>query len=119
MFRSHRLATLAGTVITAAALGLTAVATAGLAAAENPALSQRDTTFLNELTSQGIGFTSPQGALQDANGVCADLGDGVTGTQEVAMVLKNADQITRGQAAFFVVDSVKTYCPQHSHQLNA
>src|ERR1700758_1625674 len=109
---------LAASLITGTALGVAALAGAGAAAADNPALSQRDATFLSQIQAEGIGYTSPQVALHNAQLVCQDLAAGRTAIQEGNTIMTNSDLNTH-QAAFFIVDSVKTYCPQNTAQLNA
>ena len=113
MFVSHRLTTVAGTVIAGAALSVAAFASAGTASA-----NATDDSFLSQISAQDIGFKSPQGALQAAAAVCQLMGDGES-APKVMNDIMSATDLQSKQAAFFVVASVKTYCPQYDSQLNA
>jgi hypothetical protein len=48
--------------------------------------------------------------------VCQLLANGTSGADVANQILKNSDLASK-QAAFFVVDSVQTYCPQFQGQL--
>jgi hypothetical protein len=113
MFTHHRITTLAGTVIAGAALGLAAVATAGSAAA-----GSTDDDFLAQLKTQGIGYDSPQGAIQDGHVVCQDLANGRSVNSIGQEILSNTDLTTK-QAAFVIVAAVHSYCPQYQSNLSA
>ena len=107
----QRIATVTGTVIAGAALSIAAFASAGTASA-----SAADDQFLSEIQAQGIGFKSAQGAEQAAAAVCSAMGNGESAVN-VAKDIMSASDLQSKQAAFFVVASVKTYCPQYNSQL--
>jgi len=108
---SHRITTIASTAVGAAAIGLAAVAAAGTAGA-----STIDEAFIAQMNGLGISFTSPQEAVKEGHQVCSELAAGKTGTDVATEVLSQTDLTTK-QAAYFVVDAAKTYCPQLSGQL--
>jgi hypothetical protein len=108
---SHRITTIATTAIGAAAIGLAAVAAAGTAGA-----STTDDAFIAQMKSLGVSFSSPQEAAKEGHQVCAELAAGKTGT-DVATEVLNQTNLTSKQAAYFVVDATKAYCPQLSGQL--
>ena len=108
---SHRIRTIAGTAIGAAAIGLVAVATASTAAA-----STIDDAFIAQMNNLGISFSSPAEAVKEGHLVCQELATGKTGTDVATEVLKQTD-LTSHQAAYFVVDATKAYCPQLAPQL--
>jgi Protein of unknown function (DUF732) len=107
---SLRITAAVTTAIGAAAAGL-AVATAGTAGA-----GTADDAFIAQMTSLGINFTSPQEAVKEGHQVCSELAGGKTGTDVASEVLGQTDLTTK-QAAYFVVDATKVYCPQFSGQL--
>jgi hypothetical protein len=107
---SPRITAAVTTAIGAAAVGL-AVATAGAAAA-----STADDAFITEMRGLGVTFTSPQEAIKEGHQVCIELNSGKTGTDVAKEVLSQTDLTTK-QAAYFVVDATKAYCPQLSSQL--
>ncbi len=94
----------------AAAIGL-AVATAGTAGANT-----KDEAFIAQMESIGVTFSSPQVATQQAQLVCKKLASGETGT-EIAEEVLSQTNLTTKQAAYFVVDATKAYCPQYASQL--
>jgi hypothetical protein len=96
----------------------TAIGVAALASAGTAAGSSSDDAFLSQLNAQGIGFSSPQDAVGDAHTVCQLLGKGQSAVSIGQDILSHTDLNTR-QAALFVVDSVRTYCPQYGSQLTA
>ena len=51
----HRITKLAATVITGTAVAMAALATAGVAAADDPGPTQRDNAFVAEVHAAGIG----------------------------------------------------------------
>jgi hypothetical protein len=107
---SPRITAAVTTAFGAAAVGL-AVATAGAAGA-----STTDDAFIAQMTGAGITFTSPQEAVKEGHQVCRELAAGKTGTDVATEVLSQTD-LTTDQAAYFVVDATKAYCPQLSAQL--
>jgi Protein of unknown function (DUF732) len=108
---SHRIRTVASTMIGAAAIGLIAVGTAGTASA-----STVDDAFLAQMDNLGISFSSPADAIKDGHKVCQELASGKTGTDVASEVLKQTN-LTSHQAAYFVVDATHAYCPQLAPQL--
>jgi Protein of unknown function (DUF732) len=100
------------TAIGAAAVGL-AVATAGAAGA-----TTADDAFIAQMTSLDVSFSSPQEAVKEGHQVCMELGTGKTGTDVAKEVLSQTDLTTK-QAAYFVVDATKDFCPQYVTQLSA
>jgi hypothetical protein len=107
---SPRITAAITTAIGAAAVGL-AVATAGGASATTV-----DDAFITEMRALGISFSSPQEAIKDGHQVCRELNAGKSGTDVAREVLSQTDLTTK-QAAYFVVDATKAYCPQLSGQL--
>lgn len=107
---SPRITAAITTAIGAAAVGL-AVATAGGAWATTV-----DDAFITEMRALGISFSSPQEAIKDGHQVCRELNAGKSGTDVAREVLSQTDLTTK-QAAYFVVDATKAYCPQLSGQL--
>lgn len=92
------------TAVGTAAIGL-AVATAGTAGANT-----KDEAFIAQMESIGVTFSSPQVATQQAQLVCKKLASGETGT-EIAEEVLSQTNLTTKQAAYFVVDATKAYCP--------
>ncbi|OBG22815.1 DUF732 domain-containing protein [Mycobacterium sp. 852002-51057_SCH5723018] len=107
---SPRITAAVTTAIGAAAVGL-AVATGAAAAA-----STTDDAFITEMRGLGISFSSPQEAVKEGHQVCIELKGGKSGTDVASEVLSQTDLTTK-QAAYFVVDATKAYCPQLSGQL--
>ena len=107
---SPRITAAVTTAIGAAAVGL-AVATAGAAGA-----STTDDSFIDQMNSVGISFSSPQEAVKEGHQVCRELAAGKTGTDVATEVLSQTDLTTK-QAAYFVVGATKAYCPELRSQL--
>ncbi|MCV7195976.1 DUF732 domain-containing protein [Mycobacterium angelicum] len=107
---SPRITAALTTAVGAAAVGL-AVATAGAASA-----SSADDTFISQMQSIGVSFSSPQAAVQQGHQVCKELAAGKTGT-EIANEVLSQTNLTSKQAAYFVVYATKDYCPQYAGQL--
>lgn len=105
------------TAVGAAAIGL-AVATAGTAGANT-----KDEAFIAQMESIGVTFSSPQVATQQAQLVCKKLASGETGTEIAPGEQRDHEEVlsqtnlTTKQAAYFVVDATKAYCPQYASQL--
>ncbi len=83
-----------------------------------PQISAADQQFLSTINKEGIGFDTPQGAIADAHSVCQSLAGDSTGGQLVNDITSHTN-LTRRQAAVFLVQSVKTYCPAETEQLTA
>jgi Protein of unknown function (DUF732) len=107
---SPRITAAVTTAIGAAAIGL-AVATASTAGA-----TATDDDFISQMTSMGISFPSAQEAVKEGHQVCRELAAGKTGVDVGREVLSQTDLTTK-QAAYFVVDATKAYCPELSSQL--
>ncbi|BBX95611.1 DUF732 domain-containing protein [Mycobacterium lacus] len=107
---SPRLTAALSTAVGAAAVGL-AVATAGAASA-----GTADATFISQMESVGVTFSSPEAAVQAGHQVCTELAAGETGSQIGAEIVSQTD-LTPKQAAYFVVYATKAYCPQYASQL--
>ncbi|MEZ0352081.1 DUF732 domain-containing protein [Mycobacterium sp. pR1184] len=101
-----------------AAIPTGALAAAGPASAEKPQIGPADQQFISAISKEGIGFDAPQDAIADAQSVCQALAGGGTGGQLVNDITAHTD-LTRRQAAVFLVQSVHTYCPAETGQLTA
>ena len=106
MFTRRFVATLAGTTLTAATLGLTALGMAATAGA-----SSVDNAFLAQLESDGITPPTPARAISDGHAVCTALQQGQSPDQVVAAVA-DATGLTKKGAHTFAVDAASAYCPQ-------
>ncbi|BBY31454.1 DUF732 domain-containing protein [Mycolicibacterium sediminis] len=106
---THLFRTVAATAVAVGALGAAVLGTAGTAGA----LRSVDDAFLTDITSEGIGFDEPASAISNAHYVCAALDDGVSLPELGADILTNTD-LTRRQAAVFVVSAVDNYCPEYT-----
>ena len=95
-----------------------ALVVASTASAEKPQISGADQQFISAISKEGIGFDTPQGAIADAQSVCQSLSGGNTGGQLVNDITSHTN-LTRRQAAVFLVQSVHTYCPSETGQLTA
>jgi hypothetical protein len=104
---SPRITAAVTTAIGAAAIGL-AVATASTAGA-----TATDDDFISQMTSMGISFPSAQEAVKEGHQVCRELAAGKSGVDVGREVLSQTDLTTK-QAAYFVVDATKAYCPELS-----
>jgi hypothetical protein len=109
MFATQHFTKFAGAVLVAGALGLAAVAAAGTAGAVG---SLDDDTFLTEISSEDIGYDTPETAISSAYYVCISLDDGADPVDLGQEILDNTD-LTTHQAAVFVVASVNAYCPEY------
>lgn len=108
--RNHRIATV---VISAAGLGLAVLTGTGIASA-NPTEDE----FLRVIQQEGMSFTTPAGAIEDAQQVCSALADGMTGVQIGNQIISEAG-LTGHQATVFVVEATHAYCPQLMTQVLA
>jgi Protein of unknown function (DUF732) len=95
-----------------------ALAAAGTANAAPTGISPVDRQFLTAIGHEGIGFSSPQGAIEDAHSVCQVLSNGSTGVQVLRQVVTQTN-LTQHQATAFIADSVQAYCPDNQTQLTA
>lgn len=88
----------------------------GAAAIGLAGANTKDEAFIAQMESIGVTFSSPQVATQQAQLVCKKLASGETGT-EIAEEVLSQTNLTTKQAAYFVVDATKAYCPQYASQL--
>lgn len=100
--RNHRIVT---AVISAAGIGLAGLTGTGIAWADPV-----EDEFLRVIQQEGMSFTSPAGAIEDAQQVCASLADGMTGVQIGNQIIREAG-LTGHQATVFVVEAAHAYCP--------
>jgi hypothetical protein len=107
MFTHRFTASLAGTTLTAAALGLAALGFAGTASA-----SSTDDAFLAELQADGITPPSAARAISEAHTVCKGLDQGQSSTEVINGVAQRTGLSAKG-AKTFAVDAAKAYCPQY------
>jgi Protein of unknown function (DUF732) len=97
----------AATAVAAAGLAVAPLVAAGAASA-----SSVDDTFLADISRVGIGYDSPEAAIDGAFTVCAMLDDGESTTTIGNDILSNSD-LTELQAAVLVIASVHAYCPEY------
>jgi hypothetical protein len=107
MFVHRFTASLAGTALTAAALGLTALGLAGSAGA-----SSVDDAFLAQLAADGIMPPSPSAAVSEAHAVCKALDQGYSSKDVISSVARSTGLSAKG-AKTFSVDAASAYCPQY------
>lgn len=106
MFTRRFAASMVGTTLTAATLGLAALGFAGTASA-----SSTDEAFLAQLQADGITPPSAARAIKDAHAVCDAL-DGSLGKAVIKAVAKATGLSAKG-AKTFAVDAASAYCPQY------
>jgi hypothetical protein len=107
MFTRRFTASLAGTALTAAALGLSALGLAGAAGA-----TTSDAAFLAQLQSDGITPPSAAVAVRDAHAVCNALEQGHSSRDVIDAVAQSTGLSPKG-AKTFAVDAASAYCPQY------
>lgn len=107
MFTRRFAASLAGTTLTAAALGLAALGFAGAASATSV-----DDAFLAELQADGITPPSAARAISEGHAVCSALDQGQSPAEVYAGVANRTGLSTKGSKTF-AVDAAKAYCPQY------
>jgi hypothetical protein len=107
MFVRRFTASVAGTTLTAAALGLAALGFAGTASA-----SSVDDAFLAQLQADGITPPSAARAISDAHAVCRALDQGHSGQEVINAVAESTGLSAKG-AKTFAVDAASAYCPQY------
>ena len=108
---SHRISTIASTAIGAAAIGLVALATASTAGA-----SSIDEAFIAQMNTLGITFSSPAEAVGKATR-CAGSWPPAKAARTSPPRSSSQTDLTSHQAAYFVVNATKAYCPQLAPQL--
>lgn len=110
----HRsFAAFAATAAATAALGLAAFGTAATASAV-----VSDATFIDVISEQGIGFTSPAAAVDAGLVVCSLVDDGAV-PLEAAEIVYQESGLSRDNAAFFVGASIATFCPEYGFLIEA
>lgn len=107
MFSRRFAAAMAGTTLTAAALGLAALGVAGTASA-----SSGDDAFLTQLQADGITPPSSAVAIKDAHTVCKALDRGESSKDVINAVVETTGLNTKS-ANTFAVDAASAYCPQY------
>jgi hypothetical protein len=107
MFTRRFAASLAGTTLTATALGLVALGFAGTAGA-----SSTDNAFLAQLQADGITPPTAARAISDAHAVCAAL-DAGNSPQAVINAVAESTGLNQKGAKVFAVDAASAYCPQY------
>ncbi|HTX95205.1 MAG TPA: DUF732 domain-containing protein [Mycobacterium sp.] len=107
MFTRRFTASVAGTTLTAAALGFAALGLAGTAGA-----SSVDDAFLAQLAADGITPPSATVAVKDAHAVCKALDAGHS-SQEVINAVAQATGLSAKGSKTFAVDAASAYCPQY------
>jgi hypothetical protein len=107
MFTHRFIASVAGTTLTAAALGM---ATLGLAGTANAAATDKE--FLAAVEQAGISVDNPQQVINVAKNVCSALDRGNSANSILSDITSKTD-LTTNQGKSFIVDSVQAYCPEH------
>lgn len=107
MFTRRFTASVAGTTLTAAALGLAALGLAGTAAAGSV-----DDAFLAQLAADGITPPSAAVAVKDGHAVCTALNAGHSSREVINAVAQTTGLSAKG-ANTFAVDAASAYCPQY------
>lgn len=110
MFTRRLNSSIAGTVLTAAALSAAALGFAGSAGANTA-----DDAFITQLQADGITPPSAARAISDAHKVCNALDEGYSG-QEVINAFSDATGLSARDAETFAVDAASAYCPQYLTQ---
>lgn len=107
MFTRRFAASMVGTTLTAATLGLAALGFAGTASA-----SSTDEAFLAQLQADGITPPSAARAIKDAHAVCDALDEGHSAKAVIKAVAKATGLSAKG-AKTFAVDAASAYCPRY------
>lgn len=107
MFTRRFAASMVGTTLTAATLGLAALGFAGTASA-----SSTDEAFLAQLQADGITPPGAARAIKDAHAVCDALDEGHSAKAVIKAVAKATGLSAKG-AKTFAVDAASAYCPQY------
>jgi hypothetical protein len=100
-------ASLAGTTLTAAALGLAIFGFAGTANAASV-----DDQFIAQLKADGITTNNPAKAVSLAHNVCSSLDEGHSSKEVIDSVADSTGMSAKG-AKIFAVDAASAYCPQY------
>lgn len=107
MFTRRFTASVAGTTMTAAALGLAALGLAGTAGAGSV-----DDAFIAQIEADGIQPPSAARAISEAHKVCSALNAGESTKQVISGVAQRTGLSSTG-ANTFAVDAASAYCPQY------
>jgi hypothetical protein len=107
MFTRRFTASLAGTTLTAAALGLAALGLAGTAGATSV-----DDAFIAQIKADGITPPSTARAISEGHAVCSALDAGQSSKEVYAGVAQRTGLSASG-AKTFAVDAAQAYCPQY------
>jgi hypothetical protein len=104
-------------VTKALATGIAALATL-LVGASPATADSTDSAYLNGLAVHGVVGFPPAGAIDEGHHICRTLDSGYATPMDVAVTLTqwfDTYHITLDQAAFWVGDAIRAYCPWHSH----
>lgn len=107
MFTRRFVTSIAGSTLTAAALGMAALGLAGTATA-----SSVDQTFLAALENDGITPPSAAKAIRDAHIVCKELDKGHSGASVIS-AFAEASGLSTKSAKKFAIDAALAYCPEY------
>ncbi|MDC8984377.1 DUF732 domain-containing protein [Mycobacterium marinum] len=107
MFTRRFAASLAGTTLTAASLGLAALGFAATASA-----GSTDDAFLAQIQADGITPPSAARAISDAHAVCTALDEGDSPTTVINAVAESTGLSSKG-AKTFAIDAASAYCPEY------
>lgn len=109
----RRFAAFARIAAATAAVGLAALGTAATATA-----TASDAIFIDVISEHGIGFSTPEAAV-DAGHVVCELVDYGAAPLEAAEVVSQESGLSSGNAAFFVGASIATFCPEYGDLIGA
>ncbi|GJP12249.1 hypothetical protein NJB18001_45520 [Mycobacterium marinum] len=109
MFTRRFAASLAGTTLTAASLGLAALRFAATATAS---AGSTDDAFLAQIQADGITPPSAARAISDAHAVCTALDEGNSPTTVINAVAESTGLSSKG-AKTFAIDAASAYCPEY------
>ncbi|ACC42528.1 DUF732 domain-containing protein [Mycobacterium marinum] len=109
MFTRRFAASLAGTTLTAASLGLAAL---GFAATATASAGSTDDAFLAQIQADGITPPSAARAISDAHAVCTALDEGNSPTTVINAVAESTGLSSKG-AKTFAIDAASAYCPEY------
>ncbi len=109
MFTCRFAASLAGTTLTAASLGLAAL---GFAATATATAGSTDDAFLAQIQADGITPPSAARAISDAHAVCTALDEGNSPTTVINAVAESTGLSSKG-AKTFAIDAASAYCPEY------
>jgi hypothetical protein len=108
MFTNRFIASIAGTLLSAATLGLAAITSAGAADA-----STADDTYVATLAQAGIPRIDPAKEIMAGYAVCVNLSEGPTPNQLIDAFVARKVFATREQDAAMINAAISAYCPQY------